>query len=244
MEKKPPPLSTQISMYLHCKWILLHFECAWSVCWRLVPTRRLAPPVTPGGQTRGCPSFFETQQEQTSGLLHNHLKKTMSTQRIIKRQTDLYIFNKFAQYKPPSGAKEGSSASAEGWFSNQNIGQIQKIYIFCLVLLFTSSSPCRKDQFAVLWFSTRHYCTDPGLQLVDPAPLNGLSLRTCWYFSSEALQRTKRAQQSTMGKKICFSVHPRNFGCDAIVLPSVRTSAHSCKVRLNFAFQAPRSFRR
>ena len=100
------------------------------MCWRLVPTRRLAPPVTSGGQTRGCPSFFETQQEQTSGLLHNHLKKTMSTQRIIKRQTDLYIFNKFAQYKPSSGAKEGSSASEEGWFSNQNIGQIQKNIYF------------------------------------------------------------------------------------------------------------------
>lgn len=51
----------------------------------------LAPPVTPGGQTRGCPSLFETQQELTSGLLHNHLNKTMSTQRIIKRQTDIYF---------------------------------------------------------------------------------------------------------------------------------------------------------
>ena len=245
MEKKPPPLSTQISMYLHCKCILLHFECAWSVCWRLVPTRHLAPPVTPGGQSRGCPSLFETQQEQTSGLPHNYLNKTMSSQRIIKRKTDIFLTNlpntNFLQ-----GLKKvlNSSASEEGWFSNQNIGQIQKIYIFCLVLLFTPSSPCCKDQFAVLWFSTSHYCTDPGLQLVDPAPLNGLSLRTCWYFSSGALLRAKRAQRCTMSKKICFSVHPRNFGCDAIVLPSVRTSAHSCKVRWNFAFQAPRSFRR
>ena len=174
--------SNQKDSFTSCKWrrnlpLFRHkFQCiciasescytsnAHDLCvWRLVPTRRLAPPVTPGGQTRGCTSLFETQQEQTSGLLLNHLKKTMSTQRIIKRQTDIYIFNKFAQYKPSSGAKEGSSASEEGWFSNQNIGQIQKIYIFCLVLLFTSSSPCRKDQFAVLWFSPRHYCTDPGL---------------------------------------------------------------------------------
>ena len=28
------------------------------------------------------------------------------------------------------------------------------IYIFCFILLFTSSSPCRRDQFAVLYFST------------------------------------------------------------------------------------------
>ena len=29
-----------------------------------------------------------------------------------------------------------------------------KIYFFCFILLFTSSSPCRKDQFAVSYFST------------------------------------------------------------------------------------------
>ena len=28
------------------------------------------------------------------------------------------------------------------------------IFIFCFILLFTSSSPCRKDQFAVSYFST------------------------------------------------------------------------------------------
>ena len=46
-------------------------------------------------------------------------------------------------------------------------------------LLFTSPSPCSKDQFAVSYFSTRCYCTDPGQQLGDPAPLVGLSLWTC-----------------------------------------------------------------
>ena len=50
---------------------------------------------------------------------------------------------------------------------------------FCFILLFTSPSPCRKDQFAVSYFSTRCYCTDPGQQLGDPAPLVGLSLWTC-----------------------------------------------------------------
>ena len=179
MEKKPPPLSTQISMYLHCKWILLHFECAWSVCWRLVPTRRLAPPVTPGGQTRGCPSLFETQQEQTSGLLHNHLNKTMSTQRIIKRQTDIYFVTNLPNTNLLQGLKKVLQPLKKVGFPTKILGKFKK-YIFCLVLLFTSSSPCRKDQFAVLWFSTRHYCTDPGLQLADKAPLNGLSLRTCW----------------------------------------------------------------
>ena len=29
-------------------------------------------------------------------------------------------------------------------------------YIFCFILLFTSSSPCRKDQFAVAYFSTKN----------------------------------------------------------------------------------------
>ena len=28
------------------------------------------------------------------------------------------------------------------------------MYIFCFILLFTSSPPCRKDQFAILYFST------------------------------------------------------------------------------------------
>ena len=36
----------------------------------------------------------------------------------------------------------------------------------CFILLSTSSSPCRKDQFSVSCFSTSH--TDPGLQLGDP----------------------------------------------------------------------------
>ena len=29
-----------------------------------------------------------------------------------------------------------------------------KYILFCFILLFTSSSPCRKDQFVVLYFST------------------------------------------------------------------------------------------
>ena len=78
--------------------------------------------------------------------------------------------------------------AAEGLFSNRNIGQVRLNMYFCFILLFTSSSPCRKDQFAVLCFSTSYYSTDPGLQLGDPAPLNdlqGLSLWICWYIISQ-----------------------------------------------------------
>ena len=48
-----------------------------------------------------------------------------------------------------------------------------------LILLFSSSSPCRKDQFAVSYFFYKLICTDPGLQLADPAPLIGFLLWTC-----------------------------------------------------------------
>ena len=48
--------------------------------------------------------------------------------------------------------------------------------------MFTSSSPCCKDQFAVSYFSYKFNCTDLGLQLGDPAPLIGLLLWTFWHF--------------------------------------------------------------
>ena len=34
------------------------------------------------------------------------------------------------------------------------LGNLFKYILFCFILLFTSSSPCREDQFAVLYFST------------------------------------------------------------------------------------------
>ena len=34
------------------------------------------------------------------------------------------------------------------------LGNLFKYVLFCFILLFTSSSPCRKDQFAVLYFFT------------------------------------------------------------------------------------------
>ena len=46
---------------------------------------------------------------------------------------------------------------------------------FLFIPLFTSSSPCRKDQFAVSYFSTSFNCTDQGLQLGDPACCCGLA---------------------------------------------------------------------
>ena len=47
-------------------------------------------------------------------------------------------------------------APEEGLFSNRNIakGNLFKYIYFCFILLFTSSSPCRKDQSAVSYFST------------------------------------------------------------------------------------------
>ena len=50
--------------------------------------------------------------------------------------------------------------------------------------------------------------------------------------------RAKRAQQRTLGKKIWWLTHPRNFVSEKIV----RTSTPSCKPGWNFAFQAPARF--
>ena len=52
-----------------------------------------------------------------------------------------------------------------------------KYIYFSFILLFTSSSPCRKHPFAILYFlQVVIVLTDSGLQLGDPAPLNGLLL--------------------------------------------------------------------
>ena len=61
--------------------------------------------------------------------------------------------------------------------------------------------------------------------------------------NSRALSRAKRAQRSTIGKKIWLSMHPRNFGSDKIVRTEyVRTFTPSCKPDGNFAFQVPARF--
>ena len=46
----------------------------------------------------------------------------------------------------------------------------------------------------------------------------------------QPLQRSSfsRAQRSTMGKKICLSMHARNFGSDKILRSSVSMSTPSC----------------
>ena len=46
------------------------------------------------------------------------------------------------------------------------------------------------------------------------------------FLQSGALGRAKRAQRSTMGKKIWLSMHPRNF---VLRKSSVRTRTPSCK---------------
>ena len=60
-------------------------------------------------------------------------------------------------------------APEEALFSNRNIRQFVSIYIFSFILLFTTSSPCRKDQFAV-----SHFSKSLIVQLGDAAPLIGL----------------------------------------------------------------------
>ena len=56
----------------------------------------------------------------------------------------------------PSLSKIGDlSIITPAWFCLVfSVDTLLNIYIFCFILLFTSSSPCRKDQFAVLYFST------------------------------------------------------------------------------------------
>ena len=39
-------------------------------------------------------------------------------------------------------------------FQTEILGNLFKYICFCFILLFTSSSPCRKDQFAISYFST------------------------------------------------------------------------------------------
>ena len=44
----------------------------------------------------------------------------------------------------------GRSSYIRFVFHTEKLGKFVKIYIFCFILLFTSSLPCDKDQFAVL----------------------------------------------------------------------------------------------
>ena len=86
----------------------------------------------------------------------------------MKLQTDPYgkamknYVNK--RVKRVEFAIKPSSAPEEGLFSNRNIGQFVLIYIFLFysVCLRNSSSPCRKDQFAVSYY--REYPPSPIVQ--------------------------------------------------------------------------------
>ena len=65
-------------------------------------------------------------------------------------------------------------------FQTEILGNLfKKIYI-CFILFFSSSLPCRKDQVGRFIFFYRFNCTDPGLQLGDPAPLIGLLMIMKW----------------------------------------------------------------
>ena len=79
-----------------------------------------------------------------------------------------------------------SSFSFSPWrrfaFKPKYWANLFKYIFFCFVLLFTSSSPCCKDQFAVLWFSTSYYCIDPSLR--SKYKIKWVWSRGCWYRSN------------------------------------------------------------
>ena len=78
-------------------------------------------------------------------------------------------------------------------FQTEILGSLFKyIYIFCFILLFTSSSPCRKDQFAVSYFSTILIVLIHGPVVRRPISANlGLNFNPGPFFlSSKAFPRT------------------------------------------------------
>ena len=110
-----------------------------------------------------------------------------STARRRRRQYKSNILNKFAHY---FGLKT-------------DLLQGLKIFFCCsCILLFTSSSPCRKDQFAVFWFSSSYYCTDHNWEtrhhstvcrcgladifysFVTSGAYSDLALEKCWHFAT------------------------------------------------------------
>ena len=65
-------------------------------------------------------------------------------------------------------------------FQTGILGNLFKNIYICFILFFSSSLPCRKDQVGRFIFFYRFNCTDPGLQLGDPAPLIGLLMIMKW----------------------------------------------------------------
>ena len=89
-------------------------------------------------------------------------------------------------------------------------GKICSTTYFCFILLCTCSSPCRiKGSVCHVIFFYKFNCTDPGLQLGDPAPLIGLLLWTCWYFIyfSRTLTEFKNFSRRLLKFKTFSRVH-------------------------------------
>ena len=63
-----------------------------------------------------------------------------------------------------TGNRDRKVSGTQGTVKPKYWANLFKYIFFCFILLFTSSSPYRKDQFAVLWFSTSYYCIDPSLR--------------------------------------------------------------------------------
>ena len=63
-----------------------------------------------------------------------------------------------------TGNRDRKVSGTQGTVKPKYWANLFKYIFFCFVLLFTSSSPYRKDQFAVLWFPTSYYCIDPSLR--------------------------------------------------------------------------------
>ena len=68
------------------------------------------------------------------------------------------------------------------------------VLFFCFILLFTSSSPCRKDQFAVPYFSTYYI-----------------------YYSIEILEQLHTVLQK-MGRPWCCRTTPKSPWTDKVYL--------------------------
>ena len=111
------------------------------------------------------------------------------------------------------------TASEEGFFFQTEIlGNLFR-YVFCFIILFTSSSPCRKDQFAVSYFSTSLIVLIQGPDVRRSISANqGLNFNPGFFsFCSKAFSRTvssllfRASNHQIVGKKNKTEFAPQAF---------------------------------